>query len=373
MIVLEFNTADPDEIELCRRYWQLDGKGAFKESKQAFLTFDGAGRVRDLDRYLFASVTARDTRRRCPTCGVPEIVSNRDSYLAPETPVQPCSTCDYVNWHLGRSSRAQSDDLTSALTFSGNFRYPVASMALLHALGKVVQRRELHEGFSVHDCEGFAPAHVNRFLHRLSATHVIEKVEGVATAQDKRVAVTFRLNNDSALEQEFAEFKRLLHNGTSFDHRGLMEVWLDYAVAESVAFICGQAAFFGLPIDPEDKKLCSVLRTATSRYSIGEVWAISRLAIGEAATMVEHGSTSQDAAATISRRIARLCRPSKQRPIPEPILKDIRERRTRLREWFNDWYGLFEHMRGPVIADLFQGMHNTRTPHLDNKKCLESS
>ncbi|MDB5746387.1 MAG: hypothetical protein JWP72_1235 [Massilia sp.] len=64
-------------------------------------------------------------------------------------------------------------------------------MTLLHALSKVVQRRELYEGFSVHDCEGFAPAHVNRFLRRLSATHVIEEVAGVVTAQDKRVAVTF--------------------------------------------------------------------------------------------------------------------------------------------------------------------------------------
>lgn len=147
------------------------------------------------------------------------------------------------------------------------------------------------------------------------------------------------------MEQEFAEFRRLLHNGTSFNHHGLMEVWLDYAVAESVAFICGQAAFFGLPINPEDKKLCSVLRAAASRYSIGEVWAISRLAIGEAATVVEHGSTAQDAATTISRKIAHLCRPSKQRPIPEPILRNIRDRRTTLREWFNDWYGVFEHAR----------------------------
>ncbi|MDB5746388.1 MAG: hypothetical protein JWP72_1236 [Massilia sp.] len=107
MIVLEFNTADPDEIELCRRYWQLNGKGTFKESKQALSTLDGTGRVRDLDRDLFASVIARDTCRRCPTCGVPEVVSNRDSFLAPETPAEPCSTCDYVNKHLGRSSRAQ--------------------------------------------------------------------------------------------------------------------------------------------------------------------------------------------------------------------------------------------------------------------------
>lgn len=362
MIELTFLTSDPDEIDLCRRYWQLARNGKFAESMKMLRASspDNPG----LERHFFGLVIARDTRRRCPTCGIPAVVAGREDYLAPLPLPAPCRECLQLKDHLRRSKGASGTELVDGQVAAATFRFPVAAMALVHALGGVVHMRELRSGFSMRDCEGFAPAHLHRFLARLCTAGVIEKVAVRGKGSGRRAPTTYRLTTDPAFEQDFAEFMRLLKNGASFDHGDLAELWLDYAVAECVAFICAQAAIFGLPIDPNDGRLCSALRTAAGVWGIGQVWSISRRAIQDAAVLVEHGHAAQDAVSTLPRRIARRLRmPSGRTPMPEPIIRTISDPRTALREWFDDWYGVCEHINGAVVTDLFHGMHNTRTPH----------
>lgn len=362
MIELTFETTDPDEIERCRRYWELEDDGTFKESITA-VREPGSGSGKH-DRGFFESVTARDTRRRCPTCGTPRIVANRDSYLAPLQPPSPCYLCLHAKKHLIRSMRTHSTEQSSVWHWDGSFSFPLAALALLHSLGRTIHRRELRCGFSISDCAGFAPAHLHRFLSRLYAAHMIEKSTPGIEEQNVRAETKYRVISDPILEQDLARYERLLAEGASFNHHGLQDLWLDYAVAECVAYICGQSALFGLPINPEDEKLCSALRLAVRIYSIGEVWAVSLRCIEVAASLIERGFTAEDAAANVPAGIAQHCLPPPGKlTIPEPILRSIRDPRTSLRDWFDDWYGICEYTRGKTVADLFHGLHNTRTPH----------
>lgn len=362
MIELTFETTDPDDIERCRRYWELGNDGTFKECITAVCE-PGSGSGKH-DRGFFGYVTARDTRRRCPTCGTPKIVANRESYLAPLQPPSPCYYCLHLKKHLVRSMRTHTIEKSGNWHWGGSFSFPVAALALLHALGRTVQRRELQGGFSIFDCEGFAPAHLHRFLSRLCAARVIEKSESCIKDPSSPATAKYRVIGDPTLKQDLARYERLLDEGTSFDHYGLMDLWLDYAVAECIAYMCAQSALFSLPIDPEDENLCSALRHALNTYSIGEVWSVSRDVMQLASSVIEHGATAKDTAAAVHAGIAQCCPPSSERSaVSEPILRSFRDPRTALGDWFDDWYGICEYTQGAAIAPLFRAAHNTRTAH----------
>lgn len=355
MIELEFLTSAPDDVELCRRYWQLAADGTFKESKEELLPLLGfRASIGDLDRAILASVIARDTRRRCPTCGMPQEVS-RECVLAPVTRMTPCKDCRNLKQVLACDfwpiPKKQSDDGDPGSCSD----LPVASMAILDALSQIVVADELRDGFSASAIVRFAPAHLNRFLGKLCATHVIEKVRFPAYVQNAAATTTYRLTNFAAYGKDRSKFREVLVNDNSYDYNALWELWLDYAVAECVAFICKQTTLLGLPFDPENPDLCTVLREAVGTYSIGEVWSLSRLAVHEAVGLVEDGCTALDAAETISRNIAWRCRVvSEQHPIPAPITRSIHEPLSALGAWFFRWYGVYLHTRGPDVASVLQ-------------------
>lgn len=355
MIELEFLSNDPVDVELCRRYWQLAADGTFKESKEELLPLLGfPASVGDLDRAILVSVIARDTRRRCPTCGMPQKVS-RECVLAPVTRITSCQDCQNLKQVLARDfwpiAKKHSDDGDPGSCSD----LPVASMAILDALSQIAFANELRDGFSASAIETFAPAHLNRFLGKLCATHVIEKVRIPPYVQNAGATSTYRLTNFAAYEKDRGKFREVLANGNIYDYNDLWELWLDYALAECVAFICKQSTLLGLPSDPENPDLCTALRAAVGTYSIGEVWSLSRLAVLEAVGLIEDGCTALDAAETISRNIAWRCRVvSEQHPIPAPITRSIYEPFPALGAWFFRWYGVYLHTRGPDVASVLQ-------------------
>lgn len=356
MIELEFVTSNPDHIELCRRFWKLNGDGTFRESRTSLLHLVPPSFPGDLDTVLFLSAVARDTRRRCPTCGMAQPIHTREEALAPVALTEPCSECLSLKKDLFVRDLPVDPETGDLDRSAGNFKFPVAALAILHALSETVQRRELHNGFSVHDCIGFVPAHLNRFLGKLCASQIIEKGASPADSRNMGSAISYRLTKDPDFKQDFARFTHRLAAGRKFNLHGLWDVWLDYAVAECTAFICGESILLGLPCDPENEKLCSVLRSTAAAYSIAEVWAMSRLAVREAGGLVDHGYTITEATATIPGNIARLSKAiSGKNPAPQPIPRSYFDPRPRFSEWFYKWYGAYVHTRGPVVADLLQG------------------
>jgi hypothetical protein len=369
MIDLEFLTTDPDEIELCRRYWQLNDDGTFKDTKQAILPFGNMKHARELDLFIFASVVARDTRRACPTCAMPKLV-NRETAVSAIEPIEPCPECEgrrNAHFFTNRSRRAAQAGMMGS---GSGTRFPGATMATLAALTRAVDREKLRTGFSALDCQQLAPTHLAHFLSKLHATDVLEVVTPLVAAPVEAVPVLYRVKNAQAYEQDLVEFECLLKTEGSFDRDGLWELWSDYAIAECVAYVCSQSSVFGLPADPEDEALCSVLRIATATYSIAEVCAISQLAVRRAASLVRPDYSRKNAAETIPNDIARQCQAVAQgKPMPTPVRISMLAQHTRLRDWFHKWYGVFTHTRGPAVAWLLRPSDDSASIRLDKGHC----
>lgn len=358
MIDLEFHTTDPDDIELCRRYWQMDGDGVFKESEKALRPPSGTdARSWDIARVLMLSVTARDTRRRSPTCGAAKVVLRRSMVLAPMSAPTTCKECIELKRWLVNEYGPRPTPQYSGLNFeSGGLAYPVAALALLDALGQIIDPSKLRNGFTVHDCKGLAPAHLGRLLVMLLAARVIERIGSPAFSWTMATTGIYRVVNYPTFEHDFAHFKVLLANGKNFNHNGLWDLWLNYAVSECAAFIAAEAIPLGLPTVPEEEELCTALRTAVSTFSIAEVRSMSRLAVREAAGLNEHGYTIGHAVSTIPCNISRLCKAASEGHWqPNPVAIPHNEPRSRLSEWFYRWFDIYMHARGSVVAGAFRG------------------
>src|SRR5450830_969171 len=92
---------------------------------------------------------------------------------------------------------------------------------------------------------------------------------------------------------------------------------------------------------------------------------MTRTAVRTAAVMVDNGASASDAAATLPDKIVRCYKSASEAAVaPEPITKLHRNPGARLREWFDDWYGVFEYTCGSVVADVFLADHNTGTPYV---------
>jgi hypothetical protein len=352
MIELEFFTTDPDEIELGRRYWQLNDDGTFKESKHALLPFGNIKHPQQLDLFIFVSVVARDTRRACPTCATPPLVS-RETAQSVSAPIERCPECELRRNILTAANLSRRTTQTGTPDSPTGTRFPAAAMAMLDALTRAVDRQKLRTGFSAIDCRQLAPTHLARFLTKLHAENVLDIVAPPVAARAEAIPVIYRVKDAPAYEQDLAEFERLLKTEGSFDRDGLWGLWSDYAIAECVAYVCSESSDLGLPADPEDEALCSVLRIATATYSIAEICAISQLAVRRAASLVKPGFSRKKAAETIPNDIARQCQTVAQgEPMPTPVKISMLAQGTRLRDWFHQWYGVLTHTRGPAVAWL---------------------
>jgi hypothetical protein len=346
MIELEFHTTDPAQTELFRRYWQLNRDGTFKESLKTLLADHPDLRSGGFALSRLVTGTARDSRHRCPTCGTGQQIGSREDFLAAVPLMDSCHVCKALRSSLPGFSHGHTAGPAHT------FRYPIGALAILDAMSGVVQFKELRDGFSWRDCEGLAPAQIKRFLDQLCAADMIKRGASPVCSRRTDNASMYHLENDPALELDLAEFRRQLAGGRTFDHRAILELWLDYAVAEAVAFLFRQYALLGLPGDPEEEKLCSVLRTALTAYSISEVWAISRFAVERATNLVDHGRPKEEAVARIPSMIARQCRNlSMQDTRPDAIPRRPGDSRPVLSEWFYGWYGVYVHTRGKDVTD----------------------
>jgi hypothetical protein len=302
-----------------------------------------------LEFVINRNVRARDKRRQCPVCGMPEEVTSRTAALKPLTPRAPCDDCRYLKRHLTEGHGSTDSTPPSECESNVTLTFPIASLIILDALSQVVGTG-LNTGFSSYGCVGLAPAHIGRFIKKLRETGVIKTVVEPTDSTNARAPSFHCLVNEATFKHEIARFRHLLAKGKISDQHAIWEIWLDYAVAACIRFICDQSALHGLPTDPESGELCSVLRTAATTYSIAEVCSISLHAVQDAAELVEQGSTATDAAATIASNITHRSWPiSNREPAPEPQAKSSGLPHSELGVWFHKWYGMNEHTRGTGV------------------------
>jgi hypothetical protein len=349
MIDLEFLTTVPATVDICTRYWQLSSDGKFKESSDTLLPFGAIYHLPALEFVVFRNVKARDLRRRCPVCGMPPTLRTRQEALAPITPRPPCDDCVYLNRHLpiAGSTAASGADTQDASTPS------ISGMALIDCLSWILGPKLL-SGFAVRHCTDLAPAHIGRFLSALSSTGVLEKAVLSESEAQPGAAVAYRLAPNSKYQPEHNAFTSMVRDGKSFDPDNLRGLWLYYAVAECVAYLCTQSSLNGLLTDPDDERLCSVLRSAVAVHGISTVWAISSIAVRKAVVSFEHGSSTRIATALFADEIERQCQSFSKNPVDvQPLLRPAGLARGQLGAWFYRWFGVDEHTSGTAVAQAF--------------------
>jgi hypothetical protein len=351
MIDLEILTTKPDVKEMCERYWKLGRNGMFVESVNALVPWGAIRKTVLLEFVVVKSSIARDLRRRCPICGMPETLISQKHFLEPVTPRPPCDNCQYLQKRSANSHKSTDTPKSGDQGSPTVFTFPIGALVALEALSHLLGPK-LRTGFSIQDCASFAPAHINRFLENLCAVNVIMKLPASANAGSNGAAVVYYLTDDPTLEHDFAAFTRLPAERLIHDPAGLRELWLDYAVAECMQFVFDRSVLFGFNPNPDDAELCSALRSAAVVCSIAEVCGISQFAMHEAARLIAQGSTAIEAAASMPGNILQRFQQIKTgKRTPQPIARSVGQRLTELGRWFHRWFDKDEHTGGTPIVD----------------------
>lgn len=357
MLDIEFLTDEPDVIILCQRYWQLDSDGTFAVRLRDLAPFRRQTNYGYVELLVLAKSIARDTRRRCPICGIPQRVGSRQSALLPITSQPPCSDCPYLKIK-GTVRKDECRDVESmrAREAVKKSRFPASALVLLISLRRVIGVR-LYEGFSIHDCAGLVPAHTVRFITMLYKGGILKKIPSsgqVGGAEPTKYILT----DDLEFEEDFATFTSLRTTTRAFDFSTLQDLWLDYAVAECVRLLCGQCVLHDLPLDPANEELCAVLRMLLSRRSIAEVLAISTWAVQAVAVRAEHESTTAAFPVTIAQSIEQQHKLILEKELAlQPITRPAARPSSELGVWFQKWYGIDEITSGHNIrGSMFAGI-----------------
>jgi len=350
MLDLEFLTDEQDVIILCQKYWHLDSDGKFNVSLRELAPFHGITNYGYVELIVLHKSIARDTRRRCPVCGIPQRVGSRQSALLPVTPQPPCSDCRYLKLR-GTARTDDSARVTSIREPESGMpsKSAVSALVLLTCLRHLIGIR-LYEGFSINDCERFVPAHTVRFINMLHKDGFLKKASGSKQAKGSD-SIKYFLTDDLKLREDLKDFNNQGHFGKAFDFSGLKDLWLDYAVAMCVRFLCGQCVLYGLPIAPENKELCAVLRTVLSARSIVEALSMSARAVQLIIEIPDNDPMAGSFTEAIFHNIEQeyklvLEEESAQHLIVKPAALSCSE----VGDWFKKWYEIDELTPGHAIT-----------------------
>lgn len=349
MLDIEFLTDEPDVIMLCQRYWQLRSGDEFEVSLRELVPFHGITNYGYVQLIVLSKSIARDTRRKCPICGIPQRVGSRQAALLPITSQPPCNDCRYLKIR-GIARTDESGHVASMQEHEAveKSRFSASALVLLISLRRVIGVR-LYKGFSTCDCAGLVPAHTVRFITILYKDGILKKILGSEQVQGAE-PTKYILTDGLELEKDFAAFTSLRTASRAFDFSTLQNLWLDYAVAECVRFLCGQCVLHDLPIDPVNKELCAVLRMVLSIRSIAEVLSMSSRAV-EAAVLAEHESTTAASPVTIAQSIEQQHELILKKVLAlQTIARPAARPSSELGVWFQKWYSIDELTPGHIIT-----------------------
>lgn len=350
MLDIEFLTDEQDTMLLCQRYWHLDSDGKFNVTLRELAPFHGITNYGYVELIVLSKSIARDTRRRCPVCGIPQRVGSRQSVLLPVTPRPPCSDCRYLK--LRGIARADDSARVTSIRESEpgmQSKSAVSALVLLTYLRHLTGIR-LYEGFSINECEHFVPAHTVRFINMLHKNGFLKKASGSKQVECSD-SIKYFLTDDLKLREDLEDFNNQGKFGKAFDFSGLKDLWLNYAVAMCVHFLCGQCVLYGLPIAPENEELCAVLRAVLSARSIVEALSMSARAVQLVIEIPENDSMAGAFTEAIFQNIEQQYKlvledESAQHLIVKPAALPPSE----VGDWFKKWYEIDELTPGHAIT-----------------------
>lgn len=322
MVNIEILTDETDVIMLCKRYWELDSHGAFEVKLRELVPFRRTINYGHLEALVRGKSIARDTRRRCPICGIPQRMGSH-SALLPITSQPPCSDSRYLKT-MGITRADESARVTSTRkpAFLKKSRFSVSASVLLTSLRHILGVR-LHKGFSIHDCAELVPAHTARFINMLHEAGVLKKVFGSEQAELADPTKYF-LTDDLEVKEDFAAFISHCTASRSFDFSVLPHLWLDYSAAVCLRVLFHQCVLYCLPMDRGNNELCAVLRMMLANRSIAEVPSMSAQAVQQVAEHFKDDLTTSAYAIALHHSIETQYRLAQQNKFAHQIIASQR-------------------------------------------------
>ncbi|SDT90031.1 hypothetical protein [Halopseudomonas salegens] len=322
---LEFLTQDPEEIELAKRYWAMDGEGAYIEKVSDLVPFRKLTQSSFVSSHVRQWCLAYDENQRCYLCsGAVSVTKRHEPRKAFQLSSRPCAACtESIKQDELRMRQAEEAELQCMLEkrshemYSRTISYeslPDDVCVLLVAIDMLLGPRLAKGTFKEAECDALAPYGSSCFFRRLREEHIILDSPRMA-----RPGTYFLEDDELMIRRNQAEYFlvadekcgrgdkaiRTIAEREFTDAKALFELWLDYAENDVVRYLFDQCDTYRLILEPEDlEKIRGAVRQGLHTYSVSQLWFVVWVVIKGAASYANHRfSNRTKAAATIPRKI----------------------------------------------------------------------
>lgn len=381
-ITLHMLTDDPEIAALAARYWAVDADGHFQERVRDLLPFRDLRQSSQVTQFLREHCRVYDENQRCPRCQASIEITSRSAVRPSLARAhRPCEGCAAKLAEVMSQARAQEErelvDKLQAYMQAQPAQAPsYAELAddtalLLLALDTALEARLGSGEFRTTECHGLAPAHVPQFLDRLRQAGVLRE-EPLKASEG-----TYFLRNGSLLGRPASKVYALVpvptgeappalikaQHGRLFDDAPrLYDLWLDYSVADCMAYFDVQAALYSHEVfDEERAEVCSILRTGLEHYCVAQLWAMIWRVVRDAASLARHTYYNRaKAAATIPGKLRRYLERARREALEVRCWRRPEQQGAgALGMMFEDLFGLSENSAGSLAWAAFS--HRSET------------
>lgn len=394
---LEFLTQDPDEMGLAMRYWAMDEDGGFLERVGDLVPFRDILQSGQIAKQVREYCFAYDENQCCHICQGPVRVYGRADIKKTFQPSSvPCESCSETlrRQHAEQQALEQAE-IAKRLAYkyernaSATLRYdklPDHVVILLLAADALLAPKLANGTFGIGDCDDLSPWGARQLIQRLYR-------EGfLLDDPDAAIPGTYYIKNDELWSytyqlQLFLPPDAVIGRGSAAlglldehvfcDSESLIELWLDYAVADVLRYLIDQCNTYQHELEDEAfEKIKGTLRHALRTYSVAELWSVIWKAVKDAASLANMQYYNRPkAAATIPTKIRKLLERADQKGgINHTWNRPDHHLAGSLGMVLSNLFDIDEHTPGRAVIEMFNRLgRSTEVPGLDDLQSLAQS
>lgn len=325
VVRLEFNTQDPEEIALAKRYWAMDENCVYLEKVSGLVPFREIIQSGLVAKYVRTFCKVFDENQVCIKCEGPIIVTSRSEvrkfFQLSESPCEACSEI-LRREELERSREAEVElqkHLVNRISYIRGVSVSYADFKddqclILSALETLISSRLAQSTFTEKDCEALVPWESESYTNRLFREGVIfDDPElsrpGTYYLRDGKLqaisnSLQFFLPADDKQGRNADSIKAIKERKFT-DSEAITNFWLDYAVGDVLRYLMDQCRIYNHYLDCDDiEKVKAVVRSSLKTYSVSQLWFVMWKVVRDAASLANREYYNRyKAAATIPNKI----------------------------------------------------------------------
>lgn len=394
---LEFLTQDPDEIRLAVRYWAMDEEGEFFERVSDLVPFRDILQSGQIAKQVREYCFAYDENQCCHICqGVVRVYGRRDIKKNFQLSSAPCESClENFRRKEAEQQALEQAEIAKRLVYkyernaSATLCYDELRdhvVILLLAMDALLAPKLANGTFSIRDCDDLSPWGGINLAQRLYR-------EGILLDDpDAAIPGTYYMKNDELWSYTYqlqlflppdAVMGRgttalgLLENHVFSDSEALIDLWLDYAVADVLRYLIDQCNTYQHDLEDEAfEKIKGILRHALRTYSVSELWSVIWKSVKDAASLANMQYYNRvKAAATIPTKIRKLLElAEKKGGINHSWNRPDHHLAGSLGIVFLNLFGIDENIQGRAVIGIFNRLcRSSEAPELDELRSLAQS